>query len=149
MNDRARLLEQYLGAAPARAFDWAAWNCCHFAAGWVRAVCGWDPMHGLPATPAARDAVRLVRRLGGSLAAAWTRQLGAQPLPAAMAQLGDLVLLPVPLRANEAADARTGHAVGICAGLSVVACTDAGDFAFVPMSEATAAWRLPARRASA
>lgn len=149
LDPRTRLLAQYLAAAPSLPFDWGMWNCCHFAAGWVRAACGFDPMCGLPFTGSAREALRLVQALGGSLGAAWTRQLGVGPVPVAEAEIGDLLLLPLPLGAAEDAHGRTGQAVGICTGVLAVVCAPGGGFAFTPASAAAWAWRLPAPRGAA
>ena len=140
---RAAQLADYLLAARGAPFSWAAANCCHFAAGWVLFATGRSPMAGLPATPTAREALRLVQQLGGSLRAAWSRQLGAEPIPAAMAQVGDVVLIPAPIVPGET-ELRTGELVGICAGMSAIVATAEGHHAHVPMSMAAAAWRLPA-----
>lgn len=138
MNPGARLAD-YLAAVHGRPFDWAAFNCCHFAAGWVKHATGRDPMEGLPATASAREALHLVRQLGGSVRAAWTQRLGVPELPAAQARVGDVVLLPVP---EDLRGAGPGEVVGICAGLSAVACTDEGHHVFLPMQHAAAAWRV-------
>lgn len=137
------LLADYLAATRGAHFDWAGWNCCHFAARWVQFATGRNPMAGLPRTPNGRAALRLVQQLGGSVAAAWTRQLGREPIPAAMAQVGDVVLIPAPVLPGET-EARTGEVVGICAGMSAIVCTAEGHHAYVPMTAAVVAWRLSA-----
>lgn len=141
MSSTAARLGDYLAATRGAAFDWAGWNCCHFAARWVQFATGRNPMAGLPRTANGRAALRLVQQLGGSVAAAWTRQLGREAIPAAMAQVGDVVLIPAPIVPGET-EVRTGEVVGICAGLSAIVCTAEGHHAHVPMSAATAAWRL-------
>lgn len=128
----AKKLVAYLAEAGARPFDWGAFNCCHLAAGWVEVCAGAHPMAGLPATPTERAARRLIRALGGTLADAWTRQLGRDPISPAMAQLGDVVLLDVDGR----------PVIGICNGMTAVAPLDVGGTTFVPMALATHAWRL-------
>lgn len=128
----AKHLGAYLAEASARPFDWGNANCCHLAAGWVAARTGVDPMAGLPDTPTERAARRLIATLGGTLADAWTRQLGREPIAPAMAQVGDVVLLELEGR----------PVVGICNGTTAVAALDAGGVAFVPMAHATHAWRL-------
>jgi hypothetical protein len=135
----AHQLTAYLASHRARPFDWRRANCCHFAAGWVCAATGRNPMQGLPATPSAKSALRLVRKLGGSLQAAWTACLGREPIPPASAQVGDLVLVPTVPTVQAPG---VGAAVGICVGGTVVLAGDAGGHLYLPLSAATAAWRL-------
>ena len=137
----AVLLTQFLAAHRAPAFSWATANCCHFAAAWVLHATGRDPMQGLASTPSARAALRLVRSLGGSLQAAWTRQLGRPPVPAAMAQVGDLVLMPTHAQ-PWLGEVGTGALVGICVGPSVVVAGDLGGYLYAPLCGGTVAWRL-------
>ena len=118
-----------------QAFSWATHNCCHFAAGWVRFAGAGNPMHDLPPTPTLRAALRLLARLGGGLRAAWSRQLGSEPIAATLAQAGDVVLLP----SNAAG---TGYAVGVCTGRQAAAQASDGAIVFVPMTAALCAWRL-------
>lgn len=151
------LLGEYLADTRREPFDWARNNCCHFAARWVARATGADPMAGLPATATAREARRLVRRLGGTLADAWTHALGRGPIVPALAQVGDVVLidvalLPVPDGAPPAPDGAergTGQAVGLCAGRTAVVMDAAGVCHHVPMDEARFAWRLFAAPAAA
>jgi hypothetical protein len=124
-------LDAYLAEVSARPFDWRQWNCCHLARGWWQQVTGLDPMAGLPGTDSMRAAHRLIGELGGNLAAAWTRQTRCEPLPAALAQVGDVVLLETPER----------HAVGICCGRTAAVLTPDLGLAHAPMSAATLAWR--------
>lgn len=126
-------LDAYITAQAAQPFDWAAHNCCHFVAGWVRAATGRDPMQGLPATPSRRAARRLERQLGGTLADAWAHRLGRAAIRPELAQAGDVVLVPV------GAD---GAAVGICIGRQVALLTEADGIAVMPMAAASHAWRL-------
>jgi hypothetical protein len=126
-------LTEYLDALPAGGFDWQRFNCCTFAAGWVATVEGCNPMEGLPATPDALAARRLIRSMGNDLADAWTRCLGRTPIAPALAQLGDVVLLPV---------APERHAAGVCIGRISVFIDEHGAAAFQPTNEASHAWRL-------
>lgn len=133
-------LTTYLASLDNRPFDWASFNCCHFAAGWVESVTGRNPMAELDVTPDLRSARRLIQSLGGTLADAWTKQLGREPLATPnLAQVGDVVLLKLP------GDA--GNAVGICAGGVVAVATTEGAIAFTPMADATHAWRIEPCRA--
>lgn len=132
----SRLLTDYLAQSHGRPFDWAGRNCCHFAARWVAKVTGRDPMAALPVTENAYQAVRLVARLGG-MQQAWTQQMGAPAMPPAQARVGDVVLLP-----GACGSLGTGYVLGICVGGTAVAATQAGDYIFLPMREAVAAWRV-------
>ena len=138
-NDIARALMAYLDACShaGEPFEWRDRNCCHFAAGWVRQMTGRDVLAGLPATPDARAALCLVRRLGGGLAEAWTRQLGVDPVLPLFARVGDVVLLPAAPEIGG-----LGAAVGVCAGRTVV-CIDAlGNCQHVPLAHALRCWHL-------
>lgn len=128
---RAQLLEAYLFHVGDQAFHWREWNCCSFVAGWVRQF-GVDVMAGLPGTGTRHAAHRLIGQLGGSLQAAWTRQLGREPIESTLAQMGDVVLVEID----------ADQAVGICCGRTAAVLTPADGVAHVPMSAATAAWRV-------
>ena len=132
MSSLAKHLANYIAGYGVRAFDWEGANCCHFAAGWVAARTGANPMAGLATTPSERAARRLITALGGTLADALTRQLGREPIPPAMARLGDVVLLEHEGR----------PVVAICNGINAVSVVDQGGTAFLPMTLATHAWRL-------
>jgi hypothetical protein len=123
-------LAAYLASFPA--FDWERSNCWHFVAGWLRANGQPDPMDGLPVTPDLMATRRLLRELGGSLLSAWTLRLGREPIPAALAQTGDIVHMNLP----------DGAAVGICNGRQAVFLMAGGGFMFEPMAKASHAWRL-------
>lgn len=131
----AHALDAYLAEHAAQPFDWARHNCCHFVAGWVRHATGRDPMAGLPDTHGPLAARRLIVRLGGTLADAWTRRLGRTAIQPELAQVGDVV--HVWMRAAERA------AVGICAGTRAALLLEGGGgIVMLPMAHATHAWRL-------
>lgn len=135
----ARALQQYLQAWGAQPFSWAAANCCHLAAGWVQAATGRNPMQGLAPTPDLRAALRLLQSLGGSVASAWTQQMGCAAISPTMAQLGDVVLMPLPNPQGQG----TGSAVGICNGRTAVyTTTPGGQLLYQDMQLATHAWPL-------
>ena len=129
---RAAALDAYLHSVAERHFDWRHWNCCHFVAGWAVQRTGIDPMQGLPSTASQRSAHRLIRTLGGTLAEAWSRRLGAEALPATLAQPGDVVLV-------QDGDLR---AVGLCLGHRAAVLSPQG-LAYTGMAAAVHAWRLP------
>lgn len=133
MASLSKQLEDYASGASLRAFDWETANCCHFAAGWVSLMTGRDPMAGLRVTKTERGARRLIRELGGSLDAAWTKRLGRAPILPTLAQIGDIVLFPL-------GDGK--YATGICAGRFALCVDDAGKVVRAEMDHASHAWRL-------
>lgn len=134
MTSTSKLLQDYAAGYGCAPFDWKTANCCHFAAGWIRLRTGVDPMAGLPETPAAKDARRLVRVLGG-LRQAMTKQSGCRQILASLAQVGDVVLRELP---------EGGVALGICAGRTAMHVDENGDIVHIEMAGATCAWRVEA-----
>lgn len=114
-------------------FAWGGNDCAAWVADAVAAMHGHDTLHELraPARADARQAHRAVRR-GGGFGAALARA-GLRPVAPALAQRGDVVLLPVagqPL-----------PALAICLGAEAAAPGPQG-LAMVPMAHALAAWRV-------
>lgn len=128
---RTSQLEQYISERRCLPFDWGTSNCCHYVSGWVRSQLGYDPMSGLPVTPSAHAAKRLVKVLGG-MRKAWSTRLGSPGIPVEMAQIGDIVLVPL----------ENGNAVGICVGRGVSLVDERGFIIQVPMTAGLHAWRL-------
>jgi hypothetical protein len=125
-------LGAYLAECSGRAFDWRGWNCCHFAAAWVERVTGIDPMAGLPAAASQRGALRLLHRMGMSMVDAVDMRLGFAQVAPEAACIGDIVLID------------RQRALGICAGEQAVVLMDGGGIGFLPMAEASHAWRVGA-----
>lgn len=124
--------------AEGRAFDWGRFDCCLWAADAVLAITGVDLAAGLRGTYCTReDAQRLVADRGGleKLIADLCREGGLEECPPALAQRGDVVLLP----------GRDGFpaAAAICVGAHAAAPGPTGGLALQPMALATAAWRIP------
>lgn len=117
-----------------RPFNWATNNCCSFAASWVELRTGKNPMAGLAATPDALSAMRLVKSMGGTLAAAWSKALNQEPILPTLAQVGDVVLVPT--------EGVTGAAAGICVGSQAMFIDESGTGVFMPLSACTYAWRI-------
>lgn len=113
-------------------FDWRKNNCCNFCSGYVKALTGLDHLGMEADVQDVRAALRAVRGYG-DLTAAVTAKLG-EPVDAAFAQRGDVVLIP-----NTEG---VGDSIGICTGASLVAPGETG-LVFQPMSQATLAWRTP------
>lgn len=135
-NAIARLLSEYLAQRPRQAFDWAQNNCSHFAAQWVELATGENPMRALPRTDSALAAARVLHAHGG-LAGAWTHALGREPVDAAHAQDGDLLLVDLDGLALDG-----GLTVAVCSGRHGMAQDAQGAVLLFPRERAFAAWRL-------
>jgi len=110
---------------------WASHHCGTFVSGWVKRSTGRDPLVALKHDSASAW-VRAACDAGG-LDRLVSRALRCEPVPAAMAQTGDIVMLPGRI---------TGGALGICNGSTAAVLEEGGAVAFVPMAEALHAWRL-------
>lgn len=130
--DWQALLDAYIRENEVRPFDWRAQNCSTFATDWVRLATG--RVLEVPATATAREALRVVRGIGGLHADA-CRQLG-EPVLGTMARCGDFVLLGLPRSRG-----RVVRAFGVCLGPVAAAQGPAG-LLMVPITEAEAAWRI-------
>jgi len=128
---RAADLDDYLREVHGRGFDWTAWNCCTFVAGWVQRMTGTRVMLGQPVTPSRLAAHRLIAQIGGTLRGVWTLWLHRDPIDPQLAQVGDIVGL----------SEQDAQAVGVCCGRTVAVLTEAG-LCHVSMERAACAWRL-------
>jgi hypothetical protein len=128
-------LDEYLEGRRDAAFGWGAHDCCTFAADWVLAATGRDPMADLRGLDSALAAMRRLRDLGGFLAAG-TAGLG-EPVPGLMARRGDVVLVASGRRPGRA----SGHAFGIHTGSHIAAAGPSG-LVFLSVLEGIAAWRV-------
>jgi len=128
-------LEAWLAAHATRPFDWGQWNCCHFAADWVREACGADLLGRLrEQCSGLLSAQRILRRKGG-VAGVFARACVRHGFPQVhryYAGRGDLVLFK---------DAEGVCAVGICTGESFAA-VGPGGIEYRPMSAATHAFKI-------
>jgi hypothetical protein len=123
-------LEAFVAQRRAMPFTWGTNDCCTFAADAVAALTGDAQVGtGLRAHRTAKQACRTIARHGG-IAAIATAACG-QPHPAAMAGVGDVVLVTVGKR----------DALAICNGGTALAPSSAGLVA-VPMAHARQCWRL-------
>lgn len=125
-------LDSYVRANEHVPFDWQSQNCMTFAATWAQIANGRQA--SLPAAKTAREALRVVKGLGGLYADA-CENLGL-PLPGAFARCGDVVLLKVPRSRG-----RVSLAFGVCLG-AVCAAPSATGLMMLPITEAEAAWRV-------
>ena len=135
MNVGARL-EKFLAEDQPVPFDWAQRNCCHAAAAWVACLTGTDPMAGLPATPDALGARRLLRAWGGNLQAAVSARLQLPSVLPTEAHTGDVALL-YAMRSDG-----VGGSLGIVSGRHVWSITDHGHWQAQPLDGALCAWRV-------
>ncbi|MCR8961137.1 hypothetical protein M0765_026435 [Variovorax sp. S2] len=110
-------------------FGWGSNDCCTFAAAAVKALTGADPMVSVPSYDSASTAARMIEE-GGGLEQLASSFLG-QPVPVAMAAVGDIVLV---LNANR-------QMLGVCNGTNVLAPGEAG-MAVLGMDAALAAWKI-------
>ncbi|MGI4848320.1 MAG: DUF6950 family protein [Janthinobacterium lividum] len=80
-------LPEYIAANLERSFAWRSHDCVTFAAGWVRVATGMDPIASLPAWKDERQALRVIKAVGGLEAA-----IGAQfpPIHPNAARDGDI-----------------------------------------------------------
>jgi hypothetical protein len=120
-------LEAYIAGRMGEPFTWGHHDCCRFAAGAVEAVTGDNPMQAYDYRDE-RAALRLIRS-AGSLDALVNRALG-EPIPAAQAQRGDVVM----------ADLERGATVGVCLGIFSAFPAEVG-LTHRPTLYCRAAWR--------
>lgn len=111
-------------------FDWSSNNCVTFSTGFVHALHGYDLLGAAGRPENLREAIREVRS-NGSLQEAVTRRLG-NPVPAAMAGYGDLVLV--------SGTEGVGDSLAVCVGATVLAPGEGG-VARLPLSQASIAWK--------
>lgn len=137
--NRGKLLSQFLAAYPVRPFSWGAHSCVHFAAAWVQACEGTNPLPVLDATMTQHQALRELRRHGADLAAAVSARLGRDPIAPALACVGDVVL------STALPGCGTGQALGLCCGTTAVHLDQHGATVHLPMAQALQAWRVEVR----
>ena len=123
-------MEAFVRTRARQPFAWGSNDCAIFAADCVQAITGQDPAPaGLRQHRTAKQACRAIARHGG-LDAIATLALGA-PMPPALAQVGDVVLVRAAKR----------DALAICNGATALAPSAIGLVA-VPMAEARLGWRV-------
>jgi len=125
----AAALDVYIATLAREPFDWASNNCGDFIVGWVRAATG-RTLTGLHDI-SQRAVARAVESQGGMVALV-TKRLKCSPVQPAFAEVGDIMLFDVGL----------SGALCICNGRNAVGRDVHGAFGFLPVEEATNAWRL-------
>jgi hypothetical protein len=132
LQDWPARLDAYVEAHRKTCFAWGAHDCVTFAAGAIAAITGSDPLQGLT-WGSAGGALRQLELEGGILAAV-TRRLG-DPIPPAMCQRGDLLLMPMDFTSGEVSRESLAVCLGHC-------CAAPGRVAlqFMPCTSALYGW---------
>lgn len=130
MNRYAKL-NQFLRERADVPFAWGVNDCCIFAADWVLACTGRDPMVVIRGYINETDAADLIGR-GGGIKRMTTDTLGAPAPTVTTAQRGDVVLF-------ESGD---GPALGVCIGDKFAAVRPVGGVGYFAMRHALTAWRV-------
>jgi len=123
-------LDDFISRRRELPFAWGSQDCCNFAADWVQAARGADPMPDLRGLDSAIAAWRALAFAGGLLQAV-TDRMGA-PILGTLAQVGDVALV----RHGEGL-----QSMGVCIGPYVTAPGKAG-LLMLPITHAEAAWRV-------
>ncbi len=133
-------LDQFIAQRRGRDFEYFVHDCVHFAAEWVVARTGEDPLAPIRSdvlqAASLLAAMRFVRACGGFLRAG--EQLLGPSLPGLTAQRSDVVLM----RSGRREGRVSGLAFGVCTGANLIG-PGVFDLEFLPVTEAVAAWRLP------
>jgi len=123
-------LDAFVAARRDLPFAWGAQDCCTFAADWVLAATGVDPMEAFRGLDTERAARRALKDEGGMLAA-WDAHHGPH-LAGPFAQAGDLAMVTQPDGSN---------AMAVCLG-SVLAVPGVDRVLMLPVDRAEATWRV-------
>ncbi len=131
MNKYSKLAA-YMRSRADMPFAWGANDCCTFAADWVRAATGRDPMGALRGAYVDEDSAAHMLAAPGGLARLVTTWLATDPLPfVTTAQRGDIVLY----------ESGVGPALGICIGDKFAAMRENG-VGYFSMRHALKSWRV-------
>lgn len=133
-----KLLAEFIESRRNLPFEWGRQDCCLFACDGILSQSGLDPAAKMfrGKYRDALGAARLVRKHGGveAIAAKVCAEHGWPEIRPAMAQRGDVVLLPMPHD-----EMKVG--LGLCLG-AVGAFTGASGLLFLPMTGVTRAWAV-------
>lgn len=137
-EDWPQRLDAWVERVRARPFAWGEWDCVTCAASAVQEITGVSPLGGL-AWSGAIGAARQLEADGG-LEAAVTARLG-EPIAAAYAQRGDLVMILHPGETPGAPDAEPPHReiLAVCLA-DVAAAPGPNGLEFISMLCALRAW---------
>lgn len=123
-------LNRFIASQSAVPFAWGERDCCLFVCDAIQSFTGSDPgerWRGMYSS--FKGAQRLIQNNDGVSGLA--RIAFGDPIPSALAQRGDVVLVDTP----------KGEALAICVGDKMAAQGDAG-IVFMPMTAAKAAWKI-------
>lgn len=130
----ARPLDQFIADRMGTPFAWLAHDCIIFAADWVAAKTGHDPMADMRGK-SFKQSLRQLQAEGGFKASADMR-LG-ESVPPLYARVGDVVLV----RSGSRQKATSGYSFGVCLGAHIASPGLRG-LKFVPITLAEAAWHV-------
>lgn len=135
-------LHDYIDASMSRQFSYGAFDCALFCADWVRIATGVDHAAQLRGYYGSMlEAYKIVGEFG-SMEKMVTTLLGRDPIHAAFAQRGDVVLMQERGELGGAVDmGGPTEGLGICLGLHSAFARRTG-LLMIPTLEAFAAWRV-------
>jgi hypothetical protein len=144
VQDWPKLLFHFIEARRLTPFAWGRQDCCLFACDGILAQTGLDPAAGM-FRGQYRDplgAARLVKKHGGveAIAVQVCARLGYGPVPVAMAQRGDVVLMSAK-NAGVAGLFGRQPVLGVCIGAEA-AFTGTDGLVFHPVENCRRAWRV-------
>jgi len=131
LSNLAADLDAYLREQEGKEFDWATFNCCHFAQGWAQRQEGIEA-DLVPKAGSKTAVFRAIKEHGG-MEEGISDALRREPKPVAYARPGDVVLLK-----------RHGASMlGICVGRTA-ACLGEGKMGIihVPIEDGHVAWTI-------
>lgn len=97
LHDWQEHLAGYVADRRATPFTWAAHHCGHFAFGGVESITGRNLLSAeLRAAKTRAEVIRAMRLLGDSLKDVTTALIGAEPVPPALAAIGDIGMAANP-----------------------------------------------------
>jgi len=134
------LLHDYVEASMAREFVYGNFDCCLWAAGWVEIATGIDHASGLRGYDSKTAAYRVIARYG-SIEKMVTHLLGRDPIHAAFAQRGDIVLIRERCALGGEIEMEAPEGLGICLGLHSAFPRPTG-LMMIRTLEAVGAWKV-------
>lgn len=121
--------EAFMRQRRSQPFAWGSNDCCIFAADCAMAITGRDPAPNLRSHTTAKEAYRTLQQHGGIVGVA--TQAWGEPVPAAFAQIGDVVLTKAGKR----------DMLAVCNGGTLLA-PAAGGLESIGLQGATLCWRV-------
>lgn len=129
------LLHDYIDAARLREFAYGAFDCALFCADWVQIATGIDHAVSLRGYDSMAAAYKIIAGYG-SIEAMVTALMARDPVHAAFAQRGDIMLVR-----DHASLGSAPEGLGICLGLHTAVPRDKG-LLMIRTLEAASAWKV-------